>query len=94
MSDTSTGPVPRDAPHPLTRVAVGMATAAVVLWVALVAADHDGPLWLVWALVGVGTAVVSWKAGGTSPRNRTAFVCFLIGLLAVLVFIGFVLSDL
>ena len=94
MSETSTGPLPTGAPHPLTRLAVGLAAAAVVLWLALAAADHDGPLWLVWALLGLATAVVAWKAGGTSPRNRTAFVCFLIGILAVLVFIGFLLSDL
>ncbi|MEJ7787380.1 MAG: hypothetical protein WKF96_21460 [Solirubrobacteraceae bacterium] len=55
--------------------------------------DHDGAGWLIWAILGVATAVTAWRAGGTSPKNTRAFVALIIGMLAILVFLGFVIAG-
>jgi hypothetical protein len=44
-------------------------------------------------ILGVATAVTAWRAGGTSPKNRGAFAAFIIGVLAILVFVLFVIAD-
>jgi len=88
---TTTGAAPQDGS--LTRTAVGLAAATVLAWLVLAALDHDGPGWLIWAILGVATAVTAWRAGGTSPKNTRAFVALIIGVLAILVFLGFVIAG-
>ena len=82
---SATGAPPRN--ESLTRIAVGLAAAAVVVWVVLAAIDHDGAAWVLMPLFGLGAAVAAYRAGGTSPKNMPAFVAFIIGVAAVLVFI-------
>jgi hypothetical protein len=77
----------------LARTAVVLAAATVVAWAVLVATDHDGAGWLVQPALGLAAAVTAWRAGGRSPENRGAFVALIIGSLAVLAFLGFVISD-
>ncbi len=78
----------------LTWLAIALAAATVILWLVLAAVDHDGGGWLVWGLLGLATAVTAWRAGGTSRRNVGALVALIIGALAILVFLGFVVADL
>ncbi len=78
----------------LTWLAIALAAATVILWLVLGAMDHDGGGWLVWGLLGLATAVTAWRAGGTSRRNVGALVALIIGVLAVLVFLGFIVADL
>ena len=70
-----------------------LAAATVLLWVVLGALDHDGAGWLLFPVLGLATAVTAWRAGGTSPQNMRAFAPFIIGVLAILVFLGFVIAD-
>lgn len=77
----------------LTRTAVVLAAATVLTWVVLAALDHDGAGWLVFPVLGLAAAVSAWRAGGTSPQNMGAFVALIIGVLAILVFLGFVIAD-
>ena len=77
----------------LTRTAVVLAAATVFTWVVLAALDHDGAGWLVFPVLGLAAAVSAWRAGGTSPQNMGAFVALIIGVLAILVFLGFVIAD-
>ena len=77
----------------LTRAAVALAAATVVAWTIPVALDHDGRGWLVFPVLGLATAIVAWRAGGTSPRNMPAFVSFIVGVLALMVFLLFVIFD-
>jgi hypothetical protein len=88
---TTTGAEPQDGS--LTRTAVGLAVATVLVWLVLAALDHDGAGWLIWAILGVATAVTAWRAGGTSPKNTRPFVALIIGVLAILVFLGFVIAG-
>ena len=88
---TSTDAAP--AGVPMTKVAIGLAVATVVAWVVLAAVDTDGAAWLILPLLGAATAVTAWRAGGTSPRNVPAFVSFVIGVLAIVVFLIFVIAD-
>ena len=78
----------------LTWAAIALAAATVILWLVLGVLDHDGLGWLVWGLLGLATAVTAWRAGGTSRRNVGALVALIIGLLAVVVFLAFVVADL
>jgi hypothetical protein len=87
----STGAVRRD--QSLTRAALALAAATVVAWIVLAALDHDGAGWLILPVLGVATALTAWRAGGTSPKNRGAFAAFIIGVLAIVVFIAFVIAD-
>jgi len=87
---TSTDAAPRNDPT-LTRAAIGLAIATVIAWIIPVAVDHDGAGWLVFPVLGLATAVVAWRAGGTSPKNMPAFVSFVIGLLAIIVMAAFVI---
>ncbi len=77
----------------LTRTAVVLAAATVLTWVVLAALDHDGAGWLIFPVLGLAAAVSAWRAGGTSPQNMRAFVALIIGMLAILVFLGFVIAD-
>ena len=75
----------------LTRTAMGLAAATAVAWIILVATDHDGAAWLLVPVLGIATAVTAWRAGGTSPqRNTAAFVALVVGVLAILTFLAFV----
>lgn len=86
---TPAGAVPRN--ESLTRAAVGLAAAAVLVWVILAAIDHDGPAWVLMPLFGIGAAVAAYRAGGTSPKNMPAFVAFIIGVAAVIVFLAWLI---
>ncbi len=77
----------------LTRMAIGLAVATVVAWIIPVALDHDGAGWLVFPILGFAAAVAAWRAGGTSPKNMPAFVAFIIGVLAIVVFVAFTIFD-
>ena len=77
----------------LTRTAVLLAAATALVWVILAAMDHDGSGWLLLPVLGLAAAVTAWRAGGTSPQNMRAFVALIVGVLAILVFLGFVIAD-
>ncbi len=90
---SSTGAVTRDD-QSLTRAAIGLAAATVVAWVVLAALDHDGAGWILLPVLGLAAALAGWRAGGTSPKkNMRAFVALVIGVLAVVVFVAFVIAD-
>ena len=88
---------PRDAVSPgndsLTRTALLLAGAAVLVMVVLAAIDHDGAGWLLQPVLGLAAAVTAWRAGGTSPRNMPAFLALIIGVLMVLMFLGFMIGE-
>ena len=88
---TSSGAAHRGASH--TQTAVVLAAATVLSWVVLAALDHDGAGWMILPLLGIATTVVAWRAGGTSPQNMRALVALIIGVLAILTFLGFVIAD-
>ena len=77
----------------LTRTAVVLAAAAVLVMVVLAAIDHDGAGWLLQPVLGLAAAVTAWRAGGTSPRNMLAFAALIVGVLMVLIFLGFVIGE-
>ena len=77
----------------LTRIAIGLAVATVIAFVVLAALDHDGPGWLLLPALGLGAAVTAWRAGGTSPKNVGAFVALIIGVVAILLFAGWIIAD-
>ncbi len=77
----------------LTRMAIGLAAATVVAWIILVVLDHGGAGWFVFPILGFAAAVTAWRAGGTSPKNMPAFVAFIIGVLAIVVFVAFTIFD-
>ena len=62
--------------------------------VVLAARDADGPIWLLQGVLALATVVVAWKAGGTSPRNTVASVSLLVGVVLLLTFLGFLVSEL
>ncbi len=88
---------PRDAVSTgndsLTRTALLLAGAAVLVMVVLAAIDHDGAGWLLQPVLGLAAAVTAWRAGGTSPRNMPAFLALIIGVLMVLMFLGFMIGE-
>ncbi len=88
---------PRDAVSTgndsLTRTALLLAGAAVLVMVVLAAIDHDGAGWLLQPVLGLAAAVTAWRAGGTSPRNMPAFLALIIGVLMVLIFLGFMIGE-
>ena len=88
---------PRDAVttgnESLTRTALMLAGAAVLVMVVLAALDHDGAAWLLQPVLGLAAAVTAWRAGGTSPRNMPAFLALIIGVLMVLIFLGFMIGE-
>ncbi len=88
---------PRDAVttgnESLTRTALLLAGAAVLVMVVLAAIDHDGAGWLLQPVLGLAAAVTAWRAGGTSPRNMPAFLALIIGVLMVLIFLGFMIGE-
>ena len=87
----STGAVARN--RSLTRTAIGLAAATVIAFVVLAALDHEGAGWVIFPVLGLAAAVTAWRAGGTSPKNVGAFVALIIGVLAVLVFVGWIIAD-
>ena len=89
MASTSAG-----APDvSLSRTAVLLAAAGVLVMVVLATIDHDGPGWLLQPVLGLAAAVTAWRAGGTSPRNAPAFAALIVGVLLVLIFLGFMIGE-
>ncbi len=88
---------PRDAVttgnESLTRTALMLAGAAVLVMVVLAALDHDGAAWLLQPVLGLAAAVTAWRAGGTSTRNVPALLALIIGVLMVLIFLGFIIGE-
>lgn len=79
--------------HPQTNLAVGLAAAALLAMVVLMVADADGPIWIVQGVLAAAAAVVAWRAGGTSPANRLAFAAFVVGVVLLALFLGFLVSE-
>ncbi len=77
----------------LSRTALMLAGAGVLVMVVLAALDHDGAGWLLQPVLGLAAAVTAWRAGGTSPRNMPAFVAMIIGVLLVIIFLGFMIGE-
>ncbi len=88
---------PRDAVSigndSLTRTALLLAGAGVLVMLVLAAINHDGAGWLLQPVLGLAAAVTAWRAGGSSPRNMLAFLALIIGVLLVLIFLGFVVAG-
>lgn len=89
MSSTGAGTSDRS----LTRTAILLAAAAVLVMFVLATIDHDGPGWLLQPVLGLAAAVTAWRAGGTSTRNVPALAALIVGVLMVLIFLGFVLAG-
>lgn len=77
----------------LSRIAAGLAAAAVLAMVVLAAANADGPIWIVQGVLAAAAAVVGWRAGGTTPRNPMAFGAFIVGLILFVIFVGFTIAE-
>ena len=70
-----------------------LAAAGVLVMVVLATLDHDGPGWLLQPVLGLAAAVTAWRAGGTSPRNMLAFGALIVGVVLVLIFLGFMIGE-
>ena len=77
----------------LTRMAALLALAGVAVMVVLAVIDHDGWGWLAQPVLGLAAAVTAWRAGGSSPKNLIAFLALLIGVILVVVFLGFLVAE-
>ncbi len=77
----------------LTKVAVGLAAAAVLAMVILAAADADGPIWIVQGVLAAAAALVGWRAGGTTPRNVLAFGALIVGAVLFVIFLVFAIAE-
>jgi hypothetical protein len=76
-----------------SRIAAGLAAAAVLAMVVLAAIDADGPIWIVQGVLAAAAAVVGWRAGGTTPRNALAFGAFIVGTILFVIFVGFTIAE-
>lgn len=91
MSDSPVSASREDSSQ--ANLAVGLAAAAVVLWVIFAIIDLDNALWLLVAALGAAAAIVGWRAGqGSRPTGR-ALVAVVVGVLAFLVVIGWAVVD-
>jgi hypothetical protein len=77
----------------LTNLAVGLAAATVLTMFVLGAADADGPIWILQGALAAATAVVAWRAGGTSTRNPLAMGALVVGVALLALFLGFLVSE-
>jgi hypothetical protein len=77
----------------LTRVAVALATLAVIQIIAMQLADVHGPIWITQGVLAAATAGVAWRAGGTTPRNPVAFGAFIVGAVLLVAFAGFAIAN-
>ena len=77
----------------LTNVAVGLAAATVLAMLVLGAAGADGAIWILQGALAAATAVTAWRAGGTSTRNPLAMGALVVGVVLLLVFLGFLVSE-
>ena len=77
----------------LARVAAALAAAAVLVMFVLAAMDHDGAGWLLQPAFGLAAVIAAWRAGGTSPRNRLAFIALVFGALMIVIFAVYAIAD-
>ena len=73
-------------------VAVGLAVAAVVAWVVLIAIDADGPIWLVVGVLSLAALVTGLLATGGRPRGL-ALVAVVVSALLFVVFVVFTIVE-
>jgi hypothetical protein len=74
-------------------VALLLAVAAIGVMVVLAAMDHDGAAWVIQPILGLAAAAAAWRAGGTSPRNPLAFAALIVGILMVVIFLGYLIAE-
>ena len=79
--------------HSLTRTAVALAAATVLASLVLTVTGHEGPGWLAQPVLGLAAAVFAWRAGHGSTKNVRALVALIIGVVAVLAFLGWVIAE-
>lgn len=77
-----------------TRIAMGFAAATLVVWLVLVLTDHEGGGWLAYGALALGTVITGVRAGGAKAGNRLATAALVLGAVALISFLGFVISDL
>ena len=77
----------------MTKVAVVLAAGALLTAIVLNILEADGPIWIIQGVLGLAAAVTAWRAGGTSPANRPAFIAFIVGTLLFLAFMGFLIAE-
>ena len=93
MAEETTPPLPAGADDSKATLALGLAIATVVSFVILAAIDHDGAGWVLQPVLGLATLVTAWMAAKGMPRSGKALIAFVIGALAVLNFIGWIILD-
>jgi hypothetical protein len=77
----------------LTRAAVALAIAAIVQVIVMQAADAHGPVWTTQGALAAVTAVVAWRAGGSTPRNLAAFGALVVGAILVATCVAFGIAN-
>lgn len=68
-------------------LALGLAVAALLLLVVFAVAGVDGPLWLIVGVLGLGAAIVGWRAGGGRPQGLTLAATIAGALIALTVIV-------
>jgi hypothetical protein len=76
-----------------TNLAVALAGATVLAVVILNIAGADGPIWIIQGVLAAATAVAAWRAGGTSTRNPLAMGALVVGVVLLLLFLGFLIAE-
>ena len=91
MTDSSASAAPARSSQ--VNLAVGLAVATVAVWIVLAVIDHDGPIWLLVAVLGALAAIVGWRAGEGSRPTGLALGAVIVGALGVLSVLGWIIAD-
>ena len=73
--------------------AAALAVAAVVAWVVLIAADADGPVWIIVGVLALAAAVTGWRAGAGGVPGGRALAALIVGAVLFVVFVVFTIME-
>lgn len=74
-------------------LAAALAVAAVVAWAVLIAANADGPIWIIVGVLALAAAVTGWRAGAGGMPGGRALAALLVGAVLFVVFVIFTIME-
>ena len=84
----------RSSDDTFANMALASAAGAVVLYVVFLALEIDNALWLLVPVEGLTAVFLGWRAGGGSMPTGRALIAVIVGLVATVVVLGWLVVDL
>ena len=82
MENSAAGSTTEATTDSSANIALAVSLVALAVWIALAAADADGPIWLAVLVLGGAGAFLGWRTGGGARPTGRGLAALVIGGIA------------